>query len=99
MFKSESAGLRNEDDGGQRRRLRKNDAAPRDGLGGQTSTVELLRRIRRQKRCRMRTGRPERACGADLVRCALLADVDPGTSKSTDGVGRRGSRDLEVNRW
>jgi len=63
--------LRNEDDGGQRRRLRKNDAAPRDGLGGQTSTVELLRRIRRQKRWRMRAGRPERACGADLVRCAL----------------------------
>ena len=62
--------LRNEDDG-QRRRLRKNDAAPRDGLGGQTSTVELLRRIRRQKRWRMRAGRPERACGADLVRCAL----------------------------
>jgi uncharacterized protein YjhX (UPF0386 family) len=63
--------LRNEDDGGQRRRLRKNDAAPRDGLGGQTSTVELLRRIRRQKCWRMRAGRPERACDADLVRCTL----------------------------
>ena len=30
------------------------------------------RRIRRQKHGRMRAGRPERACGADLVRCALL---------------------------
>ena len=40
------------------------DAAPRDGLGGQTAPGELLRHHRRQKFCRLRAGRPERACGA-----------------------------------
>ena len=40
------------------------DAAPRDRLGGQTAPGELLRHHRRQNFCRLRAGRPERACGA-----------------------------------
>jgi hypothetical protein len=40
-------------------------------MDGQKSTGEQLRRISRQTFSRLRAGRPERACGADLRCCAF----------------------------
>ena len=69
--------LRNEDVGARQRRSKWIDAAPRDGLGDQTSPGELLRRICRQNRGRRKAGPPERACGADLGCCALEGSSQP----------------------